>query len=829
MKHANGRFLRWTTQAVGQAARDLRYALRSMRRSPGFTAAAILTLTLGIGANTAVFSVIDAVLLRPLGYPHPERIVQFYLSSEGGTAQGASIPDLRFWLQRAEGVQDISAYDFAQSEMGLTSGIPEPVHGIHVTSNYFRLFSAPILLGRSFTQADDGPTAPNVLVLSYGLWKRRFGGDERIIGKQISLDKELYTVIGVTGEGFCSEPEAQLWIPFHINLNSTDQLHSFGVAGRLKPGVTLAQANAQLASASLASRRDPDRPDADFQFRLRPLNDAIIGDVRRSLFMLQGAVSFVLLIACGNLANLLLIRMAARSREFAVRAAIGAGRGALLRQLTAESLLLCLFGCFAGILVGLLGAHALLTASPGNIPRIGESGAGIGLDWRVAGFAVAISAFSALIFGFLPALTLFRRDFALTLRETDSRQSAGVRNSKSRSLVLVTQVALSLVLLIGAALLVRTFIALTRVDPGFDRRNVLVMTMPVGAGHQGSSAAVPAMVREVIDRLAALPGIEGSAATFSPPFASRMGLPFESLSPGSTPSGDALWQAISPGYLQVLRIPILRGRKFDSEDNAGAPGVVLINEAMARQYWPGQNPVGREIVLGKGLGPKFQDRSRRIVGVVADTRDTELSQAPEPDMMIPDAQTPAGVIEMESQFGPLWWVIRTRFDSPGLVPAIAATLRQASGGRPVGSARTMDEILSSSIARQKFDMLLLAVFALAALLLAALGIYGVMAYSVAQRVHDIGVRMALGADRVAVRNLILREGLVKGAAGIAIGTAAAFFLARLLAGLLFGVSSRDPVVFVSAPMLIGLLVVTATWIPAHRAARLDPITALRSA
>jgi putative ABC transport system permease protein len=825
MKHSglSGRLLSWTAQA----GRDLRHALRSMLHAPGFAAAAILTLALGIGANTAVFSVIDAVLLLPLGYPHPERIVQFYLSSEAGTEQGASIPDLRFWLEHAASVQEISAYDFGQTEIGLTSGMPEQVHGIHVTSNYFRLFGAPMLLGRAFNDLEESATGPNAVVLSYRLWKLRFGGDEGIVGKQISLDKEPYTVIGVTGEGFHAEPDAQLWIPFHFNLGSTDKLHSFGVAGRLRPGITLAEANAQLASATRAAQHDPDRPDPDFQFRLRPLRDAIVGDARSSLLLLQGAVGLVLLIACGNLANLLLIRMTARRREFAVRAAIGAGRGALLRQLTVESLLLCTLGCVAGVLLGLLGVHALLAVSPADIPRIGRSGAGIVLDWRVLGFAIAISGFSALIFAFLPALALCRKDLANTLRETDSRQSAGVRNKTSRSLVVITQVALSLVLLIGAALLVRTFAALSRVDPGFDRHHVLLMTMPV-RGSYGRASGIAAMVRNAGQQLGGVPGIESAAATFSPPFASRMGLPFESLSSGSTPSGDALWQAVSPEYFQVLRIPIVRGRGFDSQDNAGAPGVALINEAMAKRYWAGQDPVGREIVMGKGLGPQFQDRVRRIVGVVADTRDTDLSAAPEPAMMIPDAQTPDGIVEMESQFGPLWWLIRTRYDGPGLAPAIAAKLRQASGGRPVGSVRTMDELLSRSIAQQRFDMLLLAVFALTALLLAAVGIYGVMAYSVAQRVHDIGVRMALGADRKSVRNLILREGLVKGTVGIACGSAAAFFLSRLLVGLLFGVSSHDPTVFIAAPVFLGLVVLAAAWIPARRAARLDPVTALRS-
>jgi predicted permease len=679
--HRDGRAFLWLVQA----SQDARHALRTMCRAKGFTTAAILTLALGVGANTAVFSVIDAVLLKPLKYPDPDRIVQFFLSSSGGSTHGASIPDLRFWLDRANSVQDISAFDFGQSEMGLTFGVPEQVHGIHVTSNYFRLFGVPLVLGRAFNEEEDNAQGANVVVLSYSLWKRRFGGDERIIGKQISLDKEWHTVIGITDESFHAEPETQLWIPFHFNLNSIDQLHSFGVAARLRPGVTLAQANAQLNTVSQAARRDSKLPDPDFQFQLRKFTDAMVSDARPSLLLLQGAVILVFLIACANIANLLLIQMTVRKREFAIRGAIGAGRGRILRQLTVESLLLSCFGCVLGVALGLIGARALLIASPNTLPYIERPDLAFGFDWRVLGFAAAVSLLTALIFGLLPALAVYREGFENVLRGTGNRQGTGVRSKRSQSVVVVSEVALSLILLIGATLLIRTFISLSKVDPGFDRHHVVLMTMPLHGGHSGTAASVANMVRNAREELAAIPGVESSAATFSAPYASRMGLPFTSVPGSSTVSGDGEWMAVSPGYFGVLKVPILRGRDFTSKDTANAPAVVLINETMAKRFWAGCDPVGQQIMIGKDLGPKFEDKTRQIVGIVGDTRDDDLSRAPEPTMVIPDVQEPDQMVELETQFGPLWWLIRTRLEPQQLVSATSEILSRASDGRPVGS------------------------------------------------------------------------------------------------------------------------------------------------
>ena len=812
---------------LSQAVQDLRHAFRSMAHAPGFTLCAVVTLALGIGSNTAVFSIVDAVLIRPLSYPDPSRIVQFFLSSSGESTAGASIPDLRFWLERVGSVQDIAAYDFAQSEMGFTSGAPEQVHGIHVTSNYFRLFGAQVLLGRTFGQADNVPNGPKVVVLSYHLWKHRFAGDEHIVGKAISLDKESYTVIGVTGKAFNAEPEAQLWIPFQFDLNDTDQLHSFAVAARLKAGVTLDQANAELDAASQSARRLSELPDPDYRFQLRRLHDAMVGDIRSSLLTLQGAVGFVLLIAYANMANLLLVREIVRKRELAIRVAIGAGAGRIFRQLVVESLLLSLVGCFVGTIAGLVGVDLLLKIIPGSISRITGTDATIGLDWRVMAFAVGLSIATGLVFGILPALPVLRERLVDSLHETSGRHGHGGRSKWLHSLTIVSEVAFSLVLLIGASLLGRTFILLNHVDPGFDHHNLLLMTMSMRGGNAGKLGSFAGIVRGGCQELNAIPGVKAAAATFSPPFADRMGLPFTSLSVNPAISGDSEWIAASPGYFQVLKVPILRGRDFDVRDDSGTSPVVMINEIMAKRYWPQQDAVGQQIMIGKGLGPKFEDKPRTIIGVFADTREHDLTHDAEPTLVIPDAQTPHGIMELMSQFGPIWWIVRTNIEPHQLIPAISERLRSASGGRPVGNVHTMDDLLARSIAKQNFNMLLLSIFAATALLLAAVGVYGVMAYSVVQRTHEVGVRLALGAGRMNVRNMILRQGLMKGTVGVICGVGAALCLARLLEALLFEVSSHDAAVFVAAPLVLELIIAVATFIPARRAATLDPATALR--
>jgi putative ABC transport system permease protein len=815
---------------LSQSLQDIRHACRSLLRSPGFSVAAILTLALGIGANTAVFSVVNTVLLKPLSYPEPDRIVQFRLKSTEGSVPSASIPDLRFWMQHAEAVDDISAYDLGEAVLGLTSGIPEEVHGAHVTSNYFRLFGAPLALGRPFSGDEDRAGSGKVVVLSYWLWKRRFGGDPKIVGKVISLEKEPYTVVGVTGESFRTDPESDLWIPFQFNLDSIDQLHSFGAAARLKPGLSLSQANMQLRLASQAAQRQGILPDPEYAFVLETYRDAIVRDARASLLLMQAAVGMVLLIACANVANLLLGRATVRKREFAIRAAIGAGRGRLLRQFATDSVLLSTCGGGVGLVIGSLGVHALLSISPGNIPRIGVAGASVGLDWRVLMFTLGISLLVGIVFGIFPALQVCGSSLNQSLNEGNQRLGSGSSQSKMRSLIVLSEVSLSVVLLIGAALLIRTFAALRDVNPGFDGHNVFLMEMSLHGSQFATTANVARLVEDARQRLAGIAGVEIAAATCSPPFGDRMGLPFAAVgtpSANSGSTGDAEWMSVSPGYFAVLRIPVIRGRDFLEQDGKSAPGVVLINETMAKRYWAGKDPIGQTIEIGRGIGADFEDRPRQIIGIVADTRDHDLSQAAEPTMMIPLAQEPDGVTRLWFQFGPIFWLIRTHLEPHQVAVNVSEQLREASGGLPAGRVRTMDEILSHSIARQNFSMLLLGVFAMAALALTAVGIYGVMAYSVAQRTHEIGVRMALGADRARIRNLVVGKGILTAGLGVIVGLAAAAFLARFLAGFLFGVRAWDPMVFIAVPLLLALVALFALWIPARRAARLEPIEALR--
>jgi putative ABC transport system permease protein len=820
-----------TYQGPAQTAQDIRYAFRQLRRAPGFTIAAVLTLALGIGANTAIFSVVNAVLLKPLGYPDPDRIVQFLITFPSGSVPGSSIPDFHLWRKQTGVFERVSAYDVGPQVVNLTSGVPKQIHGLHVTGDYFRLFGARLQLGRTFIDKEDSPNAGNFVVISYGLWNRTFGADANIVGKAISLGNEPFTVVGVTSESFHAEPEADVWLPFQFDLNSSDQTHYFFAAGRLKPGITLEQAKAQLKLAANEARSAFPQADPNLGYSVQPLRDTIVSGVRSSLVVLGAAVSFVLLIACANVANLLLVRASARRREFAIRVALGAGRRRIFRQLLTESILLSSAGGLLGLGLGIAGVHALVAKSPGDIPRIGEAGAAVSFDVHVLLFTVGLSLLTGIVFGIIPAMGAARPNINGVLKESGTQQSVGSRQNRVRSLLVISEVSLAIVLLIGAALLIRTFIALRGVNPGFDSHNVLVMDMSLASTRFSKTAHVSRLVRDASQRINAIPGVEASAETSWPPLKGKMGLPFTVIGRPlgrSASSGDGLWMEASPGYFKVLKIPILRGRDFTEGDDAASPHVVLINEAMAKRYWPDQNPIGQQITIGGGLGPKFEEPPREIIGVVGDTRDSGLDVAPEPTMFIPQAQESDGMTRFSLQFGPLVWLIRTQLEPHQLVPLVGEQLRQASDGLPVGNIRTVSEMLSASTARQNFNMLLLTLLASAALVLAAIGIYGVLAYLVAQRTQEIGIRMALGADRANIRNWVLGQGLLLTVSGVLIGICAAFGLTRLIASFLFGVNAWDPLVFVAVPLLLTVVAILAIWVPAQRASRLDPIISLRS-
>jgi putative ABC transport system permease protein len=817
---------------MGDFRQDLRYSLRMLVASPAFTITAIAAIALGIGANTAIFTVVNAVLLKPLTYPEPERMVQFMNTSPQGNSPVGSPVNFNTWKAQTSVFQDVTAYDFGGPGFNLTGAVPEQVHGIHVSEAYFRLFGAPVILGRTFTPQEDSPNSGHVVVISYGFWQRKFGGKPKIVGTSVSLSNESYTIIGVLGKSFATDPEADIWVPFQIDPNSTNLGHYFLVAGRLKPGLALAQANAQLKLVADQYRRlHSEDMDTKNSFGVQPLRDSIVAGARNSLLILLGAVGFVLLIACANVANLLLVRAAGRKREFAIRAAMGAGRARIIRQLLTESIVLSLVGGILGLILGYAGVRALLAISPAGLPRIGEHGAAVGVDWRVLAFTLSIALLTGILFGLFPAIGASRPDLNTTLKESSNRSGTGFRQSKARSLLVISEISLALVLLIGAALLIRTFIALRQVNPGFDPRNVLTLEMSLTGDQFKRTAAVAQVAYDGRERLNAIPGIEVSAFTCCLPLEGGYGLPFNIIGrapDGKSPwNGGAGWTSASPGYFAVFHIPILRGRVFTEQDTGSAPGVVLINETMEKKYWPKGDPVGQQLLIGKGVGPQFAEPARQIIGVVGDIRDGGLNNDPRPLMIVPGAQVTDGMTALNSNIGPMVWLARTHGDPHQYISAITDQLRQASGGFPVARVRPMTEVVGQSTARQDFNMLLLTIFGASALTLAAIGIYGLMAYSVEQRTQEMGIRMALGADRSRIRSLVVWHGMRLAIVGVIIGIGAAFGLTRFIASFLFGVKTWDPLVFVTVPIVLSLVALLAVWMPATRASRLDPQQALR--
>ncbi len=809
---------------------DIRHALQMFFKNPGFTIAAVAALALGIGANTAIFTVVNAVLLKPLSYPDADRIVEFGSRSSVIANFLSCIPEFHAFQRQAGIFKEVAAYDNAGPGFNLTGEHPEQVHGIHVSEGYFRLYGAPIALGRTFTKQEDQPHGGKVAVLSYGLWQRRFGGDHGIVGRSISLGNEPYTVIGVIGQGFLSDPQADLWLPFQFEPASNDMNHFFQVAGLLKPGISIAQANVQLQLAAGQYHRDYPAIDPHEWFTVMPLRDSIVGDVRQSLFIMLGAVSLVLLIACANVANLLLVRATGRKREFAIRAALGASRTRIVRQLLTESVLLSIVGGIFGLVFGFAGVRALLALSPAGLPRIGAGGALLGLDWRVLAFTLVVSLGTGIIFGLVPAFTTSRTDLNTTLKESSSRSGSGFRQGKARSLLIVTEVSLALVLLIGSALLIRTFVALRAVDPGFDPHNVLTLEMSMTGERLHTAAGVSQLSKQGRDRLNALPGVELSATSVWLPNQVDDGLPFQIMGrPVDKAKAGARFTSISPGFLSVFKMPVLRGRDFNENDIGGKPGVVLINEGLAKQYWPNEDPLGQHIMIGGGIGPTFAGETvRTIVGIVGDTHNNGLGKPADPMMIVPTAQVPDGYQAAYSDTSALVWVVRTHADPHPLIPAVTEQLRLASHGFPVAHIRTMDEVMGRSTPHESFNMLLLSIFGLVALALAAIGIYGVMAYSVAQRTQEMGIRMALGADRGAIRKLVVWHGMRLAIAGVLLGVAAAFGLTRLIASFLFGVKAWDPAAFLTAPLILIAVALLAVWLPAARASKVDPMEALRT-
>ena len=813
---------------------DLRHTVRGLVRSPGFTLAAVAALALGIGATTAVFSIVNTVLLKPAPFPDPDRIVWLQVVSPQGRNPGGSPAKFAYWRAQVEVLQDVAA--FRSGRINDTGGdTPEQLRWAQVSADYFRLFGAPIVSGRAFTAAEDLPNGPKAALISERLWERRFDRDPAVIGRSLSLSAEPHVVVGVVSGSFDFRdfgPAPDVWTPFQLDPNATDQGHYFTVAGRLKPGVSLAQAQAALEQATGAYReRFPDIfPNPEAAFGAEPIREVLVRNARPLLMVLLGAVGLVLLIACANVANLLLVRAIGRKREIALRAALGAGRGRIVRQLLTESVVLSVIGGALGLAAGVAGVRALLSVSTVGLPRIGADGTLVAVDWRVLLFALAVSVGTGVLFGLIPALQGSRADLGATLKEGGGRTGTGFRQNRTRAILVVGEVALALILLIGSALLIRTSIALNAVDPGFDASNVLTMRTSLTGPRFATTAGVEQLLRAGVDRVRAVPGVEHAAATCCVPLEGGFGLPFiisgRPLEDGPFHGGGG-WVTVSDGFFEVFRIPIRRGRVFTDRDAGGTPPVVVINETMADRYWPDGDALTGRLVIGRGVMQQFADEpERQIIGVVADVRDAGLNADPQPRMYVPQAQLPDAVSALSLEIAPMGWIARTRTSPGALSGPIQEELRLATG-LPVSDLQTMDEVVSRSTARQRFNMLLMTVFGAAALLLAAIGVYGLMAHSVEQRTQEIGVRLALGAETGHVWRMIVGQGMRLVAAGVVIGVASASGLTRLLASFLFGIEASDPATFVTVAAVLAAVALGAVAVPAHRASLIDPVLALR--
>jgi putative ABC transport system permease protein len=813
---------------------DVRFGARVLRKTPGFTIIAILTLMLGIGATTAIFTVVDRVLLMPFAGPDSGRIVVLMNTFGDQRGYSISIPKFMMWREQMPMLEDASLYGFPGGlRVNLLGGDqPEQYKATQVSANTFSLYGIPFAKGRGFTAQEDTPGGPPVVVLSNGMWRTQFGSDPNIIGKSIDLDGTDHTVVGVMQPIYTPDLNfGDLLLPLQADPNSANQGNYLIGAARLKPGVTMAQAIAATkVFAEQFRRKYPTMMDPKAGFTLETALQVVIAGVSTALWILLGAVGLVLLIACANIASLMLARATLRRREISIRVALGAGRGRIIRQILTESILVSLAGGAIGIWLGFFGVRLLFAVNPVTMPRMGEHAEALTLDWRILVFALGVSILAGAISGIVPAIKASRTDLAAAINESGARSGAGLRGSKTRSLLVVSEMALAMVLLVGAALLIRSFRDSISVNPGFQSHNILTMDMSLTGKRFATTAAVAEVVREGRQRLANVPGVEDSTAACCIPLQGTPELPFniEGQPPAKGPyNGGGGWMPVSPGYFNVYRIPLLRGRTFTVQDTGASEPVVVINEAMAKQFWPKGDAIGTRITIGKGIGPQFADSAREIVGIVGDVRDRGLNNEPGPDMYVPIAQMSDQTTAFIWPLGPLEWMVRTRVAPYSLSQQIREQLRIASGGVPVGTVQTMDEVVSHSVAYQRFSTTLLSIFAAIALLLAAVGIYGVMAYSVQQRTQEIGIRMTLGASPENIQRMVVRQGMVLAGIGVVLGIAGGLALTRLMRSLLFGVKPWDPLMFALTAILLAVVALVACYLPARRASRVSPLIALR--
>ena len=801
---------------------DIALALRTLRRRPAFPLTVIATLALAIGANTAVFSLMSATLLQPLPFPDAERIAQFWIGEADGAGLTLSIPELSALSKETSLFDDIAAYDFGGPGVNIAgSGEPEQAPAIHASAAYFRLFGARTALGRTFTAEEDRPNGGRFVVISHSLWTRRFGSNPNIAGTAISLGNEPYTVTGVLEPGFRPDPPAQIWLPLQAELNETGQASYIRVAARLRDGVTFAEANAGLQLTSAAFLRRFPLINQKLRLMAKPLRETNAGDVRTALLVLFATVLLVLLIACANVANLLLARAAARRHETAIRASLGASRGRLVSQMVTESFVLAVAGGVAGLGIGRLALQGLLAVHPESVPG------GASLDWRVLAFTAAVSLCATLLCGLLPALR------ASTVNPYAGTQDGGARTTlRAKSALAVIQVAVAVMLAVGAGLMMRTFAALRQVDPGFDPRGVLTLQMSLQGTRFADTASVARLAEDAAQTLERAPGVAAAASAWTLPVELAFGSSFviEGRPLGDKRvHGPALMRPVSPHFASVFRLPVKSGRFFTDRDTAKSASVAVITESMARKYWPDGGALGERITIDKYLGPDFAAPPREIVGIAGDVRDLGMNKEPGPMIYIPQAQVPNGMTRIDAGILPLSWAIRTAGDPYSFAPIIQRHLKVASGGLATGRIRSMEDVIRHNTARSDSNAALLIAFAGLALLLAGVGVYGVMAFSVQQRTREIGIRLALGAAPEQVLAMVINQGLALTAIGVTAGAAGSVALARYMKTLLYGVQHIDALVIAVACLTLGAVALLAAYIPARRAARLDPVEVLRRA
>ena len=798
---------------------DLRYSLRMLRKNLGFTIIAVFTLALGIGANTAIFSVVDNVLLRPLPFKEPDRLVSIWENNpQKGEYRSPTGPaNYLDWKSQSGVFEEMAAYmTWTYNLTGVDD--PERIESAVVSGSFFQALGVEAASGRVLLPDDDRPGSDNVVVLSHGLWQRRFGGDQNIIGQKITLNRNSFIVVGVMNADFrFPHKEVELWVPFGFAPKQyEDRVSKFiSVVARLKPSVELEQAKAEMAT--IAARLEQQYPEANtgWSVGVVSLQEDEVRAVKSPLLILLGAVGFVLLIACVNVANLLLVRVAKKQKELAIRAALGAGRLRLLSQLLSESLVLALLGGMFGMLLALWGVEILPMLAPGDIPRLDR----VAMDMRIFGFTLGVSFVTALIFGLAPALSASKPDIQTMLKEESagSTRGSGIR---PRNLLIVAEVAIALVLLVGAGLMMKSFLRLQAVDPGFNSANVLTMRVWLPASKYATNQQQIAFFQQVVDRIEAVPGVESVGAIQDLPLRlNKMtyALAIEGRPPSSPgEKTEAAYRVVTPDYFNTLGIAVLGGRQFTREDNLNSPPVLIINQSMAKRYWPGEDPVGKRLRF-------LEDESLwyTVVGVVADIKHMGL-----------DAEEGAAVYQPHAQksFTFLRWmtlVARTSAEPTGFIAGIRNQVLALDRDQPVYDIVTVEQLLSQSVAKPRFMMLLLALFAATALILVVIGVYGVIAHTVSERTREIGIRMALGARAADVVKMVLGQAMAFIVMGVAAGLVGALCLTRIMTGLLYDVTATDPITYLGVSLLLVIIALAACYIPARRAAKVDPIIALR--